>query len=901
MAINPNRPIITYENVAVFQSDTPAHSGVSNSGQNLSFLPLVQSINFSTDVERTNVGAIGTKDFIDQSNRSAPDVNFTINTIENFGDLFSGFMDGLRLMDPIINIDRNFYAALGRKRGFDVSGDLLTGIEMLSFGNCFLNNVSISQSIRGLLTSQYTYVGSNMQAEILSSSSAKATGLAPSIDLTGDQSQSIVSRFDEMFSYYTGDASGIIPSYNTNVSISGSGSFGNFLIQSDSIQNFDLNLSINRKTINSLGKKYPVKRKALFPAAGSFNFSNLVSSFELSGSRSNLKDFLSSDEDYFINISGQSIAGDEFDFQIQNAKLISQNQESAIGATATANLGFSFELNNFKKFNLLERFEGASIAYSLRNISSEYTGNVVDVRRSSDNTPQGFTAAQVVDGTLLDFVNAVNIYPATSKSERSGNDFTVTKTDDRNIRVISNLATDGTDDTEYVEILNSSNDIKFGRNQVTFDVKINSGDTTDQMLRLSHTDPFANATESVDIQEGSNTYVIYLTNDNVEQAPKIYFAFHKNSAYDITISNIEVRYFGVDKLDLQAESAGLIGNVSNETSTGFEFDVDNEGSDGYKNLLATANVTAGTYEISFHALLNSGSITGCEIFYYNTEGVGVATTITEGANFLSVTPQVGTNIFFRILGTAVADVSITNITLRQTDADGHVSQWYDQSSNNSHATQSTDDALQPKIVEAGELITRTINGKETPSIKFSADTNMDHGLTSLSSDGQQSLFIVMDNQVTSSTLSTQTYSRPLEIESDTPSAVGNGRNRRPLIFLDDVNQRIFFSMDSFSGLSRLKSESDFLSVYSSITNDTPNPSDATENGTHVARQDGTQFGSEFVTLDNNSTVRSSKRLGRLASNIVGNFFISEIVYYPSDQTTNVVAIETNIKNHYNTN
>ena len=68
MAINPNRPIITYENVAVFQSDTPAHSGVSNSGQNLSILPLVQSINFSTDLERTNVGAIGTKDFIDSTN-----------------------------------------------------------------------------------------------------------------------------------------------------------------------------------------------------------------------------------------------------------------------------------------------------------------------------------------------------------------------------------------------------------------------------------------------------------------------------------------------------------------------------------------------------------------------------------------------------------------------------------------------------------------------------------------------------------------------------------------------------------------------------------------------------------------------------------------------------------------
>ena len=47
----------------------------------------------------------------------------------------------------------------------------------------------------------------------------------------------------------------------------------------------------------------------------------------------------------------------------------------------------------------------AKAAYSLRNLSKNYTGNVVDVRRSSDDTTQGFTAAQVTDGTLLDFVS----------------------------------------------------------------------------------------------------------------------------------------------------------------------------------------------------------------------------------------------------------------------------------------------------------------------------------------------------------------------------------------------------------------------------------------------------------------------------------------------------------------
>jgi hypothetical protein len=44
-------------------------------------------------------------------------------------------------------------------------------------------------------------------------------------------------------------------------------------------------------------------------------------------------------------------------------------------------------------------------AYSLRNLSTTYTGNVVDVRRSSDNAEDSFTAAEVADGTLEAWVN----------------------------------------------------------------------------------------------------------------------------------------------------------------------------------------------------------------------------------------------------------------------------------------------------------------------------------------------------------------------------------------------------------------------------------------------------------------------------------------------------------------
>ena len=46
----------------------------------------------------------------------------------------------------------------------------------------------------------------------------------------------------------------------------------------------------------------------------------------------------------------------------------------------------------------------AAAAYSLRNLSASYTGDVVDVRRSSDDAEESFTAAEVFDGTLEDWV-----------------------------------------------------------------------------------------------------------------------------------------------------------------------------------------------------------------------------------------------------------------------------------------------------------------------------------------------------------------------------------------------------------------------------------------------------------------------------------------------------------------
>jgi len=55
---------------------------------------------------------------------------------------------------------------------------------------------------------------------------------------------------------------------------------------------------------------------------------------------------------------------------------------------------------------LLDLVPGAAAAYSLRSLSNSYAGPVVTVRRSSDNTEEDFTAAEVSDGTLAAFCGA---------------------------------------------------------------------------------------------------------------------------------------------------------------------------------------------------------------------------------------------------------------------------------------------------------------------------------------------------------------------------------------------------------------------------------------------------------------------------------------------------------------
>ena len=361
--MSTKRPIIRYSNVALIQSDSPCHTRAANSGDNLSFIPSVQAIGFSFEMNRSQEGSIGSRNFSANSNWRSPDLNFNISTNESFGSLFSNLNGAININGPDaisnnIDSDRNFYALISDDQKDDAlhKDRDFTPMDVLSFGNCFLTDVSISQSVAGLLTSEYSFVGGNMQAQNLASFTTGAgeyaggSGKAPSFNLTGDQAQDtfvvfnkVPADFPKSFAagFFT-EPSKLIPSRQTSITLSNN----NTIAKIDSIQNFTLNFPIPRKSIYSIGKKNPVTRKSIFPSMGTLNITSFVSGILVTGRSSNLREFLAIDENYTISMVLKNLKNKEQTITLKDVKLKNNDYSIGIGEYLTCSLNFDFPVNS---------------------------------------------------------------------------------------------------------------------------------------------------------------------------------------------------------------------------------------------------------------------------------------------------------------------------------------------------------------------------------------------------------------------------------------------------------------------------------------------------------------------------------------------------------------------------
>jgi len=76
---------------------------------------------------------------------------------------------------------------------------------------------------------------------------------------------------------------------------------------------------------------------------------------------------------------------------------------------------------------LLTTYPNASVAYSVRLLREAYTGNLITVRRASDDATSGFTESQINDGSLASFCSGTNGF-VTTWHDQSGNANDATQT-----------------------------------------------------------------------------------------------------------------------------------------------------------------------------------------------------------------------------------------------------------------------------------------------------------------------------------------------------------------------------------------------------------------------------------------------------------------------------------------
>jgi len=101
----------------------------------------------------------------------------------------------------------------------------------------------------------------------------------------------------------------------------------------------------------------------------------------------------------------------------------------ASGTTATGIIALDITTQPTEFTGLLDTYSGAAAAYSLRQLSSSYSGSAIRVRRSSDNAEQdiGFASNELDTAALTSFCSGTNGY-VTTWYDQSGNGNDATQT-----------------------------------------------------------------------------------------------------------------------------------------------------------------------------------------------------------------------------------------------------------------------------------------------------------------------------------------------------------------------------------------------------------------------------------------------------------------------------------------
>ena len=534
---------------------------------------------------------------------------------------------------------------------------------------------------------------------------------------------------------------------------------------------------------------------------------------------------------------------------------------------------------------LLDDYPGAAAAYSLRQLSSTYSGDSIRVRRASDNAESdiGFVSGQLDTSTLETFCSGTDGF-VTTWYDQSGNNRDVVQSTAANQPQIVSSGSAITDNTKNAIDFDGVNDgfkESLTSNSVTPYVVIsvqNSDKTsgTQSIVRIGATKP------TIHRFDNSN-YRIYSGD------PAGSFDSQTNCA--VSTQLLLESYFTSTTVNQYVNSASgnndtgvnasITGAIEIGATTGFSEYFDGKiqeliiyGSDQSSNRTNIETNINSQYNIywdgSQTSLLDSygGSAAAYSLRALSSSYTGALIKVRRASD------NAEQDIYAKYDGTLNTDALESFCS----GTNGYVTTWYDQSGNGNDATQSTS-ANQPKIVSSGSTITE--NGK--PALNYDG-TNHYLSASNVSS---------FDNQLEVSIISINKYTRDVNVVYATNmNGYTNSTNAHQLFYRFDGD--IYFLGRNQSGVAQ-----SVISANNSLNNQYLQFSAINSSSSISLSVNGNNIIQTNLDI---ATPTTNNSIGIGGNGTATNLFegtLQEIVLYPSDQSTNRANIESNINNHYN--
>jgi hypothetical protein len=222
--------------------------------------------------------------------------------------------------------------------------------------------------------------------------------------------------------------------------------------------------------------------------------------------------------------------------------------------------------------------------------------------------------------------------------------------------------------------------------------------------------------------------------------------------------------------------------------------------------------------------------------------------------------------------TALGNLDTSALTSFCSSGNGFVTTWYDQSGNALNLTQTT--ALnQPQIVNAGALVTQ--NSK--PAIYFDGVNDVLNG-------------IALSNYITASTYSNISVFNPIALTTN-----GANMEQNDALWIDSTNGYTGVYFKSTNNLFAGTYDTGLHQASVSITANTQITSFAklVSGNISISKNNGT-FAN--ATTGNISFLTNALTIAR--SNVYAELNAQEIIFYKTDQTSNVSGMNTNVNSYY---